>query len=67
MSVWYKQEDSDKVWWKDDDRLGGMIFSFDRKQEFNFWQDYPHKLTPEQKAIFDAENVELVRDLKGQP
>ena len=42
-----------------------MVFSFDKKVEFNFWTDYPKKLTAEQKAIFDAENAILVQDLKG--
>ncbi|TID29212.1 hypothetical protein JO83_00705 [Avibacterium paragallinarum] len=67
MTSWYKLEETDKIWWKDNDEaIGEMVFSFDKEEEFNFWQDYPHKLTPEQKAIFDAENAELVRDLKGQ-
>lgn len=66
MISWYKHEDSDQVWWKyDGESVGGMVFSFDKKAEFNFWQDYPHKLTPEQKAIFDKENAILVRELKG--
>nr|DAS28633.1 MAG TPA: hypothetical protein [Caudoviricetes sp.] len=42
-----------------------MIFSFDKKKEFNFWQDYPNKLTKEQRAIFDKENEILVKSLKG--
>lgn len=66
MISWYKHEDTDKVWWKDDgESVGGMVFSFDKKVEFNFWQDYPHKLTTEQKAIFDKENAVLARELKG--
>ncbi|HHF4806174.1 TPA: hypothetical protein ACPPHQ_000083 [Haemophilus influenzae] len=66
MILWYKNEDTDKVWWKSDrDTVGAFVFSFDKKTEFNFWQDYPHKLTAEQKAIFDAENEILVRELKG--
>ncbi|AWY45439.1 hypothetical protein Q7267_11345 [Glaesserella parasuis] len=67
MISWYKNHKKDKVWWKDnDEKIGELVFSFDKVIEFNFWQDYPHKLTPEQKAIFDAENEILVRDLKGQ-
>ncbi|SUT93211.1 Uncharacterised protein [[Actinobacillus] rossii] len=67
MISWYKNHKKDQVWWKDDDeKIGELVFSFDKFTEFNFWQDYPHKLTPEQKAIFDAENEILVRDLKGQ-
>ena len=66
MIGWYKNEESDKVWWKyDDETIGDFTFSFDQKTEFNFWSDYPDKLTAEQKAIFDAENAELVKNLKG--
>lgn len=63
--IWYKYGDNGKVYWKDTDRLGELVFSFDMKIEFNFWQDYPHKLTSEQKSIFDAENAILVKNLKG--
>lgn len=64
--MWYKNNKKDKVWWKDDRRdLGAWIFSFDKKTEFNFWRDYPDKLTSEQKAIFDAENEYIVKELKG--
>ncbi|KGQ55047.1 hypothetical protein IO44_07765 [Gallibacterium anatis str. Avicor] len=68
MIYWRKRDKNHKVWWKyDDETEGEMVFSFDKKEEFSFWQDYPHKLTPEQKAIFDAENEVLVQDLKEQP
>ena len=61
ISGWYKNEPSDSVWWKDTPGvIGEFIFSFDKKQEFNFFRDYPHKLTPEQKAIFDKENPQLI-------
>lgn len=53
---WYKNKPSDKVWWKDGESLGEMIFSFDRIHEFNLWTDYPKKLTPDQKQVFDKEN-----------
>lgn len=66
-TYWEKYNDSDKVWWKYiSGTYGEMIFSFDKKTEFNFWTDYPKKLTPEQKAIFDAENEFIVKELKGQ-
>ncbi len=57
---WYKNNDSDKIWWKDTpDVVGEWLFSFDKKEEvFNMFADYPHKLTAEQKAIFDKENPE---------
>jgi len=31
-------------------------FSFDKKEIFNLFRDYPYKLTQEQKDIFNAEN-----------
>jgi hypothetical protein len=54
---WYKNNETDKIWWKDlPDRVGLWIFSFDKKTEFNMFSDYPQKLTKEQKEIFDKEN-----------
>ena len=35
---------------------GEHLFTFDGITIFNLFQDYPYKLTPEQKEIFDAEN-----------
>lgn len=66
MTYWFKHEESDVVWWKSSrETVGEMVFSFDKKSEFNFWQDYPNKLTKEQKVIFDKENEILVKSLKG--
>ena len=42
------------------DAVGEWIFSFDKKQEFNLFADYPHNLTAEQVQIFDKENPEGV-------
>lgn len=55
---WYKNEPTDKIWWFDnlDEKVGEWIFSFDKKTTFNMFADYPHKLTKEQKEIFDKEN-----------
>jgi hypothetical protein len=54
---WYKNNETDKIWWKNlPDRVGLWIFSFDQKTEFNMFSDYPQKLTPEQKKIFDKAN-----------
>ena len=53
----YKENPSDKIWWVDDPNVKGVWeFSFDRKTVFNMFEDYPWKLTPEQKRIFDREN-----------
>ena len=53
---WYKNEETDVVWWKDTAAVGEWIFSFDKETEFNMFSDYPYKLTPQQKDIFDREN-----------
>lgn len=53
----YKEDPNDTIWWVDDpDQKGVWLFSFDRKTVFNLFEDYPYKLTPEQKKIFDKEN-----------
>lgn len=60
MSVnFYKNDPNDRIWWVDNlERVGEFLFSFDRKTIFNLFQDYPFKLSPVQKRIFDAENPE---------
>lgn len=56
-SRWYKEHKSDKIWWLyNPEKVGEFVFSFDKKTEFNVFQDYPYKLTKEQKEIFDKEN-----------
>lgn len=53
----FKNNPTDQIWWVDTtDRDGEWLFSFDKKKVFNLFADYPHNLTPEQKAIFDKEN-----------
>ena len=53
----YKEDPSNQIWWVDtSDKDGEFLFSFDKKQVFNLFEDYPHNLTPEQKEIFDKEN-----------
>ena len=53
----YKNNPSDVVWWEDtSDRDGAFVFTFDKVTFFNMFADYPYKLTPEQKQIFDREN-----------
>lgn len=56
-SNFYKENTTDQIWWVDNpDAVGVWEFSFDRKTVFNMFEDYPWKLTPEQKEIFDKEN-----------
>ena len=53
----YKENPSDKIWWVDNvGVVGEMLFSFDKKKVYNLFQDYPWKLTIEEKALFDKEN-----------
>lgn len=62
LSDWYKNEPSDAIWWRDNlDAVGEFLFSFDKQTTLNFFRDYPDRLTPEQKAIFDRENPVLAR------
>lgn len=55
---WQKHNPKDMVWWKEEvePAIGEFVFSFDQKKEFDLFQDYPYKLTAEQKRIFDKEN-----------
>ena len=53
----YKENPTDLIWWVNTPEIIGVWeFSFDKKTVFNLFQDYPWKLTQEQKAIFDREN-----------
>lgn len=53
----YKDNADEKIWWVEkSDSMGEVLFTFDKKNVFNFWTDYPHKLTAEQIAIFQKEN-----------
>lgn len=63
---WYKNNTDDKIWWKDTDSVGEWLFSFDKKQVFNMFADYPHNLWQEQKKIFDEENPEWVDFFKDR-
>ena len=52
-----KNNESDVIWWVDNpENIGEWLFTFDKKQIFNMFRDYPHELTQKQKAIFDKEN-----------
>lgn len=48
----YKENESDQIWWVDNpDEKGVWLFSFDKVTIFNLFQDYPYKLTAEQKQF----------------
>lgn len=53
-----KNHKKDVIWWVDnaDEEKGIWLFSFDKVEVFNMFRDYPHKLTEEQRKIFDKEN-----------
>ena len=59
--IFEKYNETDLIYWVDDesDTEGPILFSFDKKQIFNFWTDYPDKLTKEQIKIFQKENSTL--------
>lgn len=54
----FKNSPTDDIWWVDNgtEVKGEFVFTFDKKQFFNMFEDYPYNLTPEQKKIFDKEN-----------
>ena len=59
-----KHSRKDKIWYVDTPgQEGPYLFSFDQKTIFNFWIDYPDKLTPEQIEIFKKENP-IMAELK---
>lgn len=52
-----KNNETDMIWWVDNpDVVGEWLFTFDKQRIFNMFRDYPYKLSPKQKAIFDKEN-----------
>lgn len=54
---WYKNNESDSIWWLDNrEKIGEIVFSFDKKEVFNMFSDYPNKLTKEQMEVFNKEN-----------
>ena len=53
----YKIESDDKIWWVEPDgEKDKFLFSFDKKEIFDLFHDYPDKLTKKQKELFDKEN-----------
>ncbi len=56
----YKKKRTDIVWWVKETH-GEHRFSFDKETIFDLMTDYPHKLTSEQKEIFDHENPYWVK------
>lgn len=64
---WEQLNEGDKIYWlAGQDEVGTFIFTFDKEREYNLFLDYPYKLTPEQKAIFDKENPEWAEFFKDR-
>lgn len=62
LGNFYKKNEADQVWWvRELNTKGRFLFSFDKKKIFNLFRDYPEKLTPEEKEIFDRENPYWVK------
>lgn len=54
-----KHDESDPIWSAtriNVDEEGPFLFSFDCETVYNFWTDYPEKLTPEQVELFKKWN-----------
>ena len=52
----YKENPDDAIWKVATPGVKGQfLFSFDKKKIFNIFEDYPWKLTAEQKRIFDKQ------------
>ena len=54
----FKNNPNDEIWWVDNSNevKGEWLFTFDKKKIYNLFSDYPWKLTPKEKIIFDKEN-----------
>ena len=53
----YRNKVNDVVWWVNNaNTIGEHLFTFDKQKIYNLFADYPHNLTPKEKAIFDKEN-----------
>lgn len=65
--ILYKKNPNDVVMWVENLKVvGEMEFTFDGKKFFNLFQDYPEKLTAEEKTIFDEENPRWAEFFKGR-
>lgn len=56
LSDFYKENENDRIWWADDTEATGLwLFSFDKKNIYNMFSDFPQKLTKEEVKIFIKE------------
>jgi hypothetical protein len=55
----YRKRETDLVWWVANiDTIGEHLFTFDKRKVYNLFADYPYKLTPQERNVFDLENPE---------
>lgn len=53
----FKNNPDDSIYWVNNpDGVGEIQFTFDKRNIFNLFRDYPYKLTKQQKTTFDKEN-----------
>ena len=65
--IFHKEDKGNIVWWVEDPNdIGTLAFSFDRHKIFYLFHDYPYKLSPIQKEIFDRENPYWADFFKGR-
>lgn len=59
----YKENKNDKIYWIDNSMYvtGEMLFTFDKKKIYNFFEDFPQNLTDEEVEIFKKENPTLAK------
>ena len=63
----YKENDNDVIWWVlHIGERGIMEFSFDKKTIYNMFEDYPEKLSIEERQIFDTENPYWASFFRGE-
>lgn len=65
-NIFYKQNETDKIWWVDDGSIGNLAVSFDRKKIYYIFRDYPWKFSKEEKELFDKENPFWAKSLRGR-
>jgi len=46
----------DFQWIRNPEQKGERLFSFGGETVYNLFEDYPYKLSPEEKAVFDEAN-----------
>lgn len=51
-----KLSKEDFKWIRNPEQKGERQFTFDGNKIFNLFQDYPHELSEEEKAVFDEVN-----------